>query len=389
MRKILLVLTALLFCSFTYAQIVNIPDVNFKAYLVGNSSINTNGDNEIQISEANNYTGQIYCPSKNIADLTGIEYFVKLTNLWCSKNQLTNLNVSKNIALTDLYCDGNQLTNLDVSKNVALQNFLCYENQLTNLDVTTNNAIRQLECDQNKLTTLNVSKNTALKVLTCYDNQLTNLDVSKNTALTTLFCDSNQLTSLDVTKNTALTSFICAINKLTSLDVSKNTALKSLVCFQNQLKNLDVSKNVALNDLRCNNNQLFSLNVKNGQNSKITTFNATVNPNLTCIQVDDIAYSTSNWLNKDSWATYNINCNYMSVSDIQKSKLKLYPNPVKNTLNIQTENKFQKIEIYSINGQLIKTSFQKETNVSELPKGNFLVTVTTDKGVQTEKIIKE
>ena len=31
---------------------VNIPDANFKAYLVGDSAINTNGDNQIQVSEA-------------------------------------------------------------------------------------------------------------------------------------------------------------------------------------------------------------------------------------------------------------------------------------------------------------------------------------------------
>ena len=33
-------------------QNVNIPDANFKAYLVANSLINTNGDTEVQISEA-------------------------------------------------------------------------------------------------------------------------------------------------------------------------------------------------------------------------------------------------------------------------------------------------------------------------------------------------
>lgn len=39
------------------APIVNIPDVNFKAALVANSNINTNGDSEIQESEAVDYEG--------------------------------------------------------------------------------------------------------------------------------------------------------------------------------------------------------------------------------------------------------------------------------------------------------------------------------------------
>ena len=52
------------------AQNVNIPDANFKAYLVGNSSINTNMDSEIQVSEAGVFTGVINCPGNNISDLT-------------------------------------------------------------------------------------------------------------------------------------------------------------------------------------------------------------------------------------------------------------------------------------------------------------------------------
>ena len=50
------------------AQNVNIPDANFKAYLVGNTAINTNGDTEIQVSEAAAYSGQIDCSGLNFTD---------------------------------------------------------------------------------------------------------------------------------------------------------------------------------------------------------------------------------------------------------------------------------------------------------------------------------
>ena len=49
MRKLLLILLCLPIIGF--GQNVNIPDGNFKAYLVGNTAINTNGDSEIQVSE--------------------------------------------------------------------------------------------------------------------------------------------------------------------------------------------------------------------------------------------------------------------------------------------------------------------------------------------------
>ena len=106
-----------------FGQNVNIPDANFKAYLVGN---------------------------------TAIEYFTALTNLLCHANQLTDIDVSQNTALTHLDCNSNQLTNLDVSGATALT---------------------YLHCASNQLTSLNVSNNTALIHLYCYDNQLTSLDL--------------------------------------------------------------------------------------------------------------------------------------------------------------------------------------------------------------------
>jgi serine/threonine protein kinase len=216
------------------AQEIDIPDANFKAFLVGNVYINTNGDDEIQASEASAYTGGIYCHSIYISSLTGIEAFTALTELDCSDQKLTSLDVSKNTALTYLDCGSNKLTSLDVSKNTALTDLWCHDNQLTSLDVSKNTALTYLWCDDNQLTSLDFSKNTALTELTCEHNKLTFLDVSKNTALTYLYCPSNKLTSLDVSKNTALTYLYCGDNKLTSLDVSKNTALYWLDCEGNQ-----------------------------------------------------------------------------------------------------------------------------------------------------------
>jgi hypothetical protein len=59
MKALILLLTILLVPFLLRAQIVHIPDANFKAALVGNSSINTNGDDEIQVSEAEAYDGTI------------------------------------------------------------------------------------------------------------------------------------------------------------------------------------------------------------------------------------------------------------------------------------------------------------------------------------------
>ena len=41
------------------SQNVYIPDTNFKMYLIGNTEINTNEDNETQINEAKTFRGII------------------------------------------------------------------------------------------------------------------------------------------------------------------------------------------------------------------------------------------------------------------------------------------------------------------------------------------
>jgi hypothetical protein len=133
-------LTLLLFFSVSsIAQIVNIPDANFKAYLVGDALINTNADNEIQVSEATAYNGYFYCSQRNISDLTGIEYFTSLTRLYCRNNQLTSLDVSQNIELRYLFIEFNQLITLDVSQNVNLESFTCFNNQLECVNIKNGN----------------------------------------------------------------------------------------------------------------------------------------------------------------------------------------------------------------------------------------------------------
>ena len=57
----------------------------------------------------------MYATEKGIQSLKGIEYFSALTSLYCSGNQLTELDVSKNRALNSLYCGSNQLTSLNVA----------------------------------------------------------------------------------------------------------------------------------------------------------------------------------------------------------------------------------------------------------------------------------
>ena len=254
------------------------PDDNFRAYV----QEKLDGDQNGVLSEAERAITEIDCEERSIASLAGIEYFPSLKYLYCFKNQLTELDVSKNTALKILWCNSNQLTALDVSKNTALVIFDCFNNQIEALDVSQNTALKSLYCAANRLTELDVSKNTALVTFYCFDNQLTELDVSKNTALEKMNCFHNQLAALDVSKNTALDYLDCSENQLTALDVSKNTALKGLSCDFNQLTTLDVSQNTALESLSCGLNQLTALDVS--KNTKLKELACAANQ-LTALDV--------------------------------------------------------------------------------------------------------
>lgn len=279
-KKIGLILVLSFLSGIANTQIVIVPDVNFKNKLIL-LGIDTNFDGDIQVTEALVPTN-LNLNASNINNLTGIEAFVNLQNLFCESNQLTNLDVaslsnlqnlfcSDNqltnlnlIGLTDLQtlsCTNNQLTNLDVSTLANLQNFNCDNNQLVSLNLTGSPNLEKLTCNENQLTSLNVTGLTNLDGLSCHTNQLTNLDLSTLINLQTLTCYSNQLTNLSVTALSNLQYFACHFNLLTNLDASNLANLENLLCYNNQLTSLNVSNLANLQSLLCHNNLLTVLNV--------------------------------------------------------------------------------------------------------------------------------
>lgn len=122
-------------------EIVDIPDVNFLAAIISNDPvIDVNTDGQIQVSEAEAYTGVISVPSQNISNLIGIEAFVNITGIDCSDNQIEILDLSHNMALESIVCNDNQLIFLNVANgsnnstrslnatNIANENFLAQNN---------------------------------------------------------------------------------------------------------------------------------------------------------------------------------------------------------------------------------------------------------------------
>jgi len=126
-------------------------------------------------------------------------------------------------------------------------------------------------------------------------------------ALQILNCSYNSITSLDFSNNIALSSLYCHYNQLINLNLYQNTNLTNLYCNNNQLTSLNLSQNPYLTHVDCRYNQLVCLNVKNGNNIELAggPF-ANSNPSLTCIEVDNVAYSSTSWAPQ---FIYSTNCN--------------------------------------------------------------------------------
>jgi Leucine-rich repeat (LRR) protein len=296
-----------------------IPDANFEDKLIA-LQIDKDGKNGKVVTTSISNLTSLDVSKSNIANLTGIQDFTSLTQLIASENILTTLDLSSNTKLKNLQVQTNQLATLNVSKNIALTTLACYANKLTVLNVAPLTALENLACSGNNLSALNVDSNLALTSLNCGNNMLTTINVSKNVALVNFYCHTNKITSLDVSNNILLQNFMCNGNNLTVLNVSKNPALVMLDCLDNQITSLDISKNPKITELACQNNQLTSLNLKNGNNIKLdlTYSNFKNNPKLTCIQVDNEAYSIANWSAiKDAAANYNLDCaTYTLIPDV-------------------------------------------------------------------------
>ena len=240
MKKLYTFLIFAFIVGISSAQIVNIPDANFKTKLLASSptsdiafnsigiriKIDGNDDGEIQLAEAL----EVYRLELNIASIgnpTGIGSFTNLRYLNFINNQITSLDVTSLIYLRELECYSNQLTSLNVSGLVDLQILGCEGNQLTSLNASGLTSLYRLSCSQNQLTSLNLSGLTNLSELRCEQNQLTLIDVNDCIHVGVFDCSQNQLTTLNVSALHILYTLFCQDNQLTSLFV-KNGADESV-----------------------------------------------------------------------------------------------------------------------------------------------------------------
>jgi len=293
MKKIYLIILLILFSVFQ-AQIINIPDPVFKAKLLAanttngiaigsnnqNIVIDTNGDQEIQVSEALNVS-KLFIPGQAgsmITDLTGISQFTNLKSLAAFNNALTNLQISGLSYLEVIHVANNNLTALSINNLSSLQNLTIANNQLTNFSVT----------------------NTPnLQTLSCSGNQLVSVDISNFPNLMTLESNNNLITTLILSNNSNLLNISATNNKLTAISLEEAPNLVNLYINNNLFTTIDAGQLTQLGNFNFSNNpNLISFNIKNGKHNytqgATPIFSNT--PNLSYVCVDDFELGMINAL---------------------------------------------------------------------------------------------
>jgi hypothetical protein len=261
-----------------------ISDKNFTKALIY-LGIDKDKNGSVSQSEAESaYT--LVLTNWSISDLTGIEQFVNLDSLYCDSNNLSSIDLTKNIKLQFLNCNDNNLTTLNLKQNKSLEELICDNNKLVELDVSKNQVLWFLWCNNNQLEQLDLTQNLRLRKLHCESNRLSSLDISKNVLLEGLDFAYNNIESIDATHNTKIRDFFGIYNKLTNLTLSSGT---SIYCNNNKLITLDVTKDIELMFLNCGNNEYEGY----GDTNQITNLNMSNNVNLQYLGVNNMPSLTN------------------------------------------------------------------------------------------------
>ncbi|WP_028122356.1 DUF7619 domain-containing protein [Epilithonimonas tenax] len=371
-----------LFGLLLSAQKVNIPDANFKQYLVSN--FDTNGDGEMQLSEAQNVIN-INCNDRNVISLEGILSFSNIQNLNCSSNKITSLDLQGLVKLQTLVCSSNKLTSLNVLGLSNVQYIYCDSNSLTSLHVQGLNKLEYLMSNFNRLTSLDLKNLPALKYVSCNYNALTSISLQNSNNLGYIDCSENSLVDMDVRNSANLITLICKRNKIESIDFSPVNKIDHLDCSSNKLTNLNTQLLTNLQTLNCIQNLLTSLNLQGltkiktvicaGNNINSINLHGLVNLKTLDCSVNPLSSLVlSGLINLQSLDCNQNNLTALTLQGLQNLQNLSCTHNLLSTLNTQENTKLQSILCYnnSLTSLFIKNGLNQSLNFDSNPNIKYI-----------------
>ena len=387
MRYLLFVF--LLTSYFSYSQIVEIPDANFKNALINTNCVDTDGfggfdadadtndDGEIQVNEAEAVL-RLNVSNQNIQSLQGILSFMNLETLYFNdnnvnesldftslsnlveleavSNQIPSINVSNLTNLEYLQLEANSLTSIDFSGCISLANLGLGFNQLTgNIDLNGFANLSSVLLFNNQITSVSTSGLSSLNGFVCRNNNITSLDLTDSPNLNSIDCENNQITSLNLTGLTSITSITCNGNELTSLDIASSIpTLDALFCYDNQLTSLNVTGYPSLVVLECYSNELSTLNINGLQN--LQDVKCTSNQ-ITELETNNLPALVTLWCSANQIQALSFDVSE-SLEDLSCS------DNVLTQLNISNSNNLNELNVSD--NQLTNIDLSNNTLISEL-----------------------
>ncbi len=229
------------------------PDEKFRGIM--HSAFDDDGDGLLSPEEIAK-TKIINLREEEFTDITGIRYFTELTELWGSRCDLQNLDLSGLSKLEVLLLSENgNLASLNLTGCTALTDlYLDGCRNLSSLNMDDCTALKYLYLSNcSKLAdSLDVSHLTELTDLDVGYIGLSELDLSKNTKLEELRIDSTGLTTLDLSECSQLNYINYIDTNLTSLELPAHFLLDNsygAVAYQSEIS-LDIDQKTMLLDLR-------------------------------------------------------------------------------------------------------------------------------------------
>lgn len=286
MKTLLLSMLLLMSGLVSMAQNVNIPDANFKAALVADVTlVNTNGDNEIQLSEARAAIG-IVAANASITDLTGIEEFTALSQVFLQGNSISSIDLSNSPSLEIVWVNDNPLTNLVLPNTSTLEELHCYNTQLTTLNLpSAGTNLEKLRCENTPIATINFPSSISnLRHLQCHHTQLTNLDLSGASSLNTFNGSYSQLSQLQFPSTVGAgpngkVEWDCSHNQLVNFMPPAASTFTYLDCSNNQLDTLILTggQGGTSSTVYCDSNQINYLEIGQAVDSLYCGYNNLTN----------------------------------------------------------------------------------------------------------------
>lgn len=99
---------------------------------------------------------------------------------------------------------------------------------------------------------------------------------------------------------------------------------------------------------------------------------------------------TGSWgMNTPAYFCMNLNFDFGSKAEMVKQQyaLKLFPNPASNMVHIESQSKVKLVEMYTVSGKRVLSGSGTSIDISALSKGMYILHITTEKGMNTHKLL--